>query len=217
MATVIYRPLQAEARAMERVGAVVLAGGQGRRMGGVDKALVPLGGRPLIAHVLARLAPQCPVIAISAAGDPARFAGFGLPVVADATDDFAGPLAGTLAGLDAAAAAAPPFDLVLSVPVDTPALPRDLVARLMAARQAEQAEVAMAASAGRPHPAVALWPIGCREDLRRALAAGERQVRAVAQRYRLAVADWSALPFDPFLNINTPADLAGAEAVLTDS
>jgi molybdopterin-guanine dinucleotide biosynthesis protein A len=202
---------------MERVGAVVLAGGQGRRMGGVDKALVPLGGRPLIAHVLARLAPQCPVIAISAAGDPARFAGFGLPVVADATYDFAGPLAGILAGLDAAAAAAPPFDLVLSVPVDTPALPRDLVARLMAARQAEQAEVAMAASAGRPHPAVALWPIGCREDLRRALAAGERQGRAVAQRYRLAVADWSALPFDPFLNINTPADLAGAEAVLTDS
>jgi molybdopterin-guanine dinucleotide biosynthesis protein A len=202
---------------MERVGAVVLAGGQGRRMGGVDKALVPLGGRPLIAHVLARLAPQCPVIAISAAGDPARFAGFGLPVVADSTGDFAGPLAGILAGLDAAAAAAPPFDLVLSVPVDTPALPRDLVARLMAARQAEQAEVAMAASAGRPHPAVALWPIGCREDLRRALAAGERQVRAFAQRYRLAVADWSALPFDPFLNINTPADLAGAEAVLTDS
>jgi molybdopterin-guanine dinucleotide biosynthesis protein A len=186
-------------------------------MGGVDKALVPLGGRPLIAHVLARLAPQCPVIAISAAGDPARFAGFGRPVVADATDVFAGPLAGILAGLEAAAAAAPPFDLVLSVPVDTPALPRDLVARLMAARQAEQAEVAMAASAGRPHPAVALWPIGCREDLRRALAAGERQVRAFAQRYRLAVADWSALPFDPFLNINTPADLAGAEAVLTDS
>ncbi|HVV91813.1 MAG TPA: molybdenum cofactor guanylyltransferase MobA [Hyphomicrobiales bacterium] len=199
---------------MERIAAVVLAGGQGRRMGGADKAFMPLGGRPLIAHVLARLAPQCPVLAISAGGDPARFATFGVPVVADAMAGFPGPLAGILAGLDAAAAAVPPFALVLSVPADAPFLPDDLVARLLTARQAEKAAIAMAASAGRRHPVIALWPVELRAGLRAALAAGERKVEEFAARHRLAVVEWPTAPRDPFLNVNTPADLAAAEAAL---
>lgn len=187
------------------VGAI-LAGGLARRMGGGDKCLQTVAGRPILAHILARLAPQCGTLLLNANGDPDRFAAFALPVVPDGRTGFAGPLAGLLAILDHVAAAHPPGATVLTVPGDTPFLPRDLLARLAAARQAEGATVACAASGGRRHPTVALWPLALREDLGAALAAGERSIGRFAARHPLAVAEWPSPP-DPFLNVNTPADL----------
>src|SRR5436190_6934469 len=113
---------------------LVLAGGLARRMGGGDKARILIGGETILARVLARLTPQCTAVILNANGDPARFADTGLPVVPDSVPDFAGPLAGILAGLDWAAAHAPQIEDIASVPGDCPFLPADLVARLAAAR-----------------------------------------------------------------------------------
>src|SRR5581483_10374175 len=141
------------------VAGLLLAGGRATRMGGGDKCLRPLAGRPLLAHVLSRLRPQVRRLVLNANGDASRFSAFGLPVVADGIADFAGPLAGILAGLEWAAGAAPDCRLVLSAPTDAPFLPRDLVRRLLEARGAENAEIAMASSGGRTHPVAALWPV----------------------------------------------------------
>ena len=196
---------------MTRVVGVLLAGGLARRMGGGDKPLLTLAGRPIMAHVITRLAPQCAALIINANGAPERFDSFGLPVVADSVAGFAGPLAGVLAGMDYAAALEPAATHILSAPADTPFLPSDLVARLAAA----DAEIAVAASAGRAHHAVALWPVRLREDLRRALVDDDlRKVSAFIARYRNATVDWPAEPCDPFFNINQPEDLAAAEALL---
>ncbi len=180
--------------------AVVLAGGRARRMGGADKALLPLAGRPLIAHVLARLAPQVGAIAISANGDPARFAAFGMPVLADAPGEHEGPLAGLLAGARWAAAAHPSA-LLLSAPCDVPFLPADLVARLAAA-----ALPACAESAGRLHPLVALWRPG--DLIARAPLSGA--VRALLAALGGTSVAWEGAA-DPFVNVNDPAALAAAE------
>lgn len=191
---------------MPVVGAV-LAGGQARRMGGGDKCLLPVLGRPILAHIVERLSPQCGYLLLNANGDLSRFAAFGLPVVPDEAAQQAGPLAGLLAALDHAAAIRPQARDVLTVPGDTPFLPRDLRARLGEARQEAGAAIACAASGGRTHPVVALWPVRLRGDLRRALAEGERAVARFARRYPLAIAQWPAEP-DPFHNVNTPEDLA---------
>jgi molybdopterin-guanine dinucleotide biosynthesis protein A len=196
---------------------LLLAGGQSRRLGGGDKALRPLGGRPLLDHVIERLRPQVAAMLLNANGDPSRFAGFGLPVVPDSVPDFAGPLAGVLAGLDWAAANRPDCEWVVSVPTDAPFLPRDLVARLVAGMQAAGAELACAASGGQPHPVVALWPLRLREALRHAVVAEEiRKVDTWTGRYRL-----SRVPFveetagvDPFFNANRPDDFERAAALL---
>lgn len=192
------------------IGAII-AGGQARRMGGGDKCLLPVRGRPILAHIVERLRPQCGYLLLNANGDPDRFAAFGLPVVADAIPDFAGPLAGLLAVLDHVAQAHPRATDILTVPGDTPFLPGDLVARLRAAGAKDGARIACAASAGRRHPTVALWPLALRKDLRRALAEGERAIGRFASAHGLAEAEWPATP-DPFLNVNAPADLASAEA-----
>lgn len=194
--------------------AVVLAGGLARRMGGGDKPLRPLGGRPLLAHVLDRVAPQVAAVILNANGDPARFAGFGLPVVADPLPDHPGPLAGILAGLDWAAAHRPDLPTLLSVPGDGPFLPADLVARLDAARQAAGVPLACAASGGWTHPPIGLWPVALRGELRAALLAGERKIDRWTARFGCAVAEWPAAPRDPFFNANAPEDLARAEGLL---
>lgn len=195
--------------------AVLLAGGQARRMGGGDKCLRPIAGRPILAHILDRLRPQVDAIAINANGDPARFAEFGLEVVADSVAGFPGPLAGVLAGLDwAATRQAAALDMV-SVPCDGPFLPRDFVARLVAGRDAAGAEMACAASAGQAHPVAALWPVRLRDDLRRALTVeGIRKVDAWTGRHRLAQVPFSDEPVDPFFNANEPSDLMEAERLL---
>jgi molybdopterin-guanine dinucleotide biosynthesis protein A len=190
---------------------IVLAGGQSRRLGGGDKCLRPLAGRPILAHVIARFQPQVAALALNANGAPGRFAGFGLPVVADSIAGFAGPLAGVLAGLDWAAAAAPAATHLASVPADAPFLPRDLVERLRAGLGASH-EIACAVSGGRLHPVFALWPIAQRGALRRALAQeGVRRVEEWVRRLPLAVVEFAAAPVDPFFNINRAQDLAEAE------
>ena len=194
---------------------VILAGGLARRMGGGDKALRPLGGVPLLDRVIVRAAPQVAGLCLNANGDPSRFAPWTLPVVPDDVPGAPGPLAGILAALDWAAATRPEIELVASFPCDAPFIPRDLVARLAAARRGERAEIAVAASGGRTHPVVALWPVALRGELRRALVEeGIRKVERWMARHPTAVVEFACDPADPFLNGNTPEDLAEAERLL---
>jgi molybdenum cofactor guanylyltransferase len=192
---------------------LVLAGGQARRMGGGDKASLKVGGATILARVLARLQPDCDPILLNANGDPARFARYGLPIVADSVPDFAGPLAGILAGLDWAAENAPGIEWLASAPGDCPFLPNDLVPRLHAARIAEKKPLACARSGEWRHPVAGLWPVALREDLRRALAEGLHKIEAWTGRHGVALAAWPDQPFDPFFNVNTPEDLAKAEEI----
>ena len=193
---------------------LVLAGGLARRMGGGDKARITIGGVTILERVLACLEPQCTNLVINANGDPARFADTKLPVVADSVPDFAGPLAGILAGLDWAALHLPECEWVASVPADCPFLPNDLVARLHAARAAAGAPLSCARSGKWRHPVVGLWPLALRDDLRRALVAeGLRKIEIWTARHGVAIADWPAEPVDPFFNVNTPEDAAQAQAM----
>lgn len=195
---------------------IILAGGLATRMGGGDKALRPLGGRPLLRRVVDRLGVQVDRLAISANGDPARLADLGLPVIADDLPDRPGPLAGILAGMDHAAATAD-AELILSVAADCPFLPHDLAPRLLATLRAREARICLARSGGAAHPTVALWDVGLRRDLRRAVAEeGLRKVGAFVAGHPNAAADWPTTPYDPFLNVNAPADLAAAETILAD-
>jgi molybdenum cofactor guanylyltransferase len=198
----------------ERILGLVLAGGLARRMGGGDKARIRIGGRSILERVLARLKPQCTSVILNANGDPARFADTGLPIVPDTVPDFAGPLAGILAGLDWAAAHAAEVADVVSVPGDCPFLPRDLVARLSAARRAAGLPLACARSGEWRHPVVGLWPVALRSDLRAALVEESlHKIEAWTARHGVAIADWPAAPIDPFFNVNTPADAAEAERI----
>jgi len=191
---------------------VVLAGGLARRMGGRDKARIRVGRTTILERVIERLRPQCGRLVLNANSDPAAFADTGLTIVADSVPDYAGPLAGILAGLDWAARRAPKIEWVVSVPSDCPFLPRDLVARLHQARAADDAILACARSGERRHPVIALWPVALREDLRQALTSdGVRKVEEWAARYVLGVAEWPARPVDPFFNVNTPEQAAEAE------
>ncbi len=198
------------------VPGVVLAGGLAQRMGGGDKPLRELGGRTILARVIARLEPQCECLLLSANGDPLRFAPFGLTVLADGLKQYPGPLAGILAGLDWAAACRPNAQWILSAPGDCPFLPRDLVTRLRQAVSARGAELAVAASRGRSHPVIGLWNVAIRDTLRNALVVeGLRKVQDWTERYKVATVDWPADPIDPFFNVNTVEDLAEAERLLT--
>ena len=191
---------------------VVLAGGLARRMGGGDKARMRIGGTTILERVLARLKPQCAALIINANGDPARFADTGLPVVPDSVPDFAGPLAGILAALDWAAEHRGELADVVSVAGDCPFLPKDLVARLISVREREKTPLACARSGERRHPVIALWPVALRGDLRRALCEeGVRKIESFTARHGVAIADWPAMPVDPFFNVNTPQDADEAE------
>ncbi len=193
---------------------LVLAGGLARRMGGGDKARLTIGGTTILQRVLACIGPQCDGVIINANGDPARFVDTGLPVIADSVPDFAGPLAGILAGLDWAAEHARNCQWLLSVPGDCPFLPQNLVARLHEARRAAATPLACARSGEWRHPVVALWPVGLREDLRRALLDdGSRKIEIWTARHGVAIADWPAEPVDPFFNVNTPEDAAKAAEI----
>jgi molybdopterin-guanine dinucleotide biosynthesis protein A len=191
---------------------VILAGGRAQRMGGGDKGLHRVGGTTILARVIERVRPQVGALVLNANGDPARFAAFGLPVVPDSVPDFAGPLAGILAGLDWAAAHHPQARYIVSAPGDGPFLPRDLVQRLAAALASEDAEIAMAASGRQSYPVVGLWPLALRDNLRRALTQENvHKIDAWTARFRLAIADFPGAPVDPFFNANTPEQLTEAE------
>ena len=188
---------------------LILAGGQGRRMGGADKALLRLAGRPLAAHAIARLGPQCGALALNANGDAARLAAFGLPVLADEIAD-AGPLAGVLAGLRLARENG--FGFLCTLSVDAPFAPRDLVAGLHAARRDADTTMAVAASGGRRHHVIALWPVALEAGLRRALVEeGLRKAETFVDRQAPAIVEWPTTPHDPFFNVNRPEDIARAE------
>ena len=171
-----------------------------------------IGGRTILERVIARLKPQCDGLILNANGDPARFARFGLPVVADTVKDFPGPLAGILAALDWAATNRPEVQWVLSAAADSPFLPRDLVARLHRARAEQDAQLAVAASDGQSHPVIGLWCVALRQELRHALVMEDiRKIDRWTARYKLATVTWPTKPLDPFFNANTVDDIAAAE------
>ena len=205
-------PSERAREAAPPVAGVLLAGGLSRRMGGGDKPLRLLGGETLLARVIARVRPQVRTLFLNANGDPARFGAFGLPVVADVVEGFAGPLAGVLTALEWARRHAPDCVWVASFPADAPFLPADLVARMVAAIESEGADMACAASAGRRHPVVGLWPASLAPALRRAMVEeGIKKVDVWTSRYRLAVVEYPVREVDPFFNVNSPEDLAEAE------
>ncbi|MDF3854393.1 molybdenum cofactor guanylyltransferase MobA [Paracoccus sp. P2] len=200
---------------MNPVPAVILAGGLSRRMGGGNKALRMLAGETLLSRVIARLAPQCGMLALNANGEAEQFAAYGLPVIADGIGGFAGPLAGVLAGMEWAAGEG--AQSVVSVSVDTPFLPEDLVHRLREA--AGRSGMAIAASPDdsgqlRDHPTCALWPVALRGELREALESGLHRIGQFAAAHDPGRAVFDSRPLDPFLNLNTPEDLARAARLL---
>jgi molybdopterin-guanine dinucleotide biosynthesis protein A len=190
---------------MPEVTGVVLAGGQGSRMGGVDKGLQPFRGRSMVAHVLERLAPQVDEILVNANRNVEAYAGFGHRVIADEIAGFAGPLAGFERGLAHARG-----ELVATVPCDSPFLPADLVGRLRAALESRGADLAVARTGEQSHPVFCLMKRSVHASLRDFLASGQRKIdRWYAA---LAVAE---VAFDDeadaFLNINTREELQGLE------
>ena len=203
-----------EARAPAVVG-VLLAGGLARRMGGGDKCLRPLGGKPILGHVIERARPQVAALVLNANGDPARFAAFDLPVAADVVEGFAGPLAGVLTGMDWARAHRPDCPWIATIATDTPFFPPDLVARMVAAVEHDDADLACAASGGRAHPVFGLWPVRLADELRAAMVdEGIRKVDVWTARHPLVEVPFAADPIDPFFNTNRPEDLAEAERLL---
>tara|TARA_A100001037_G_scaffold66468_1_gene58722 strand:+ start:203 stop:784 length:582 start_codon:yes stop_codon:yes gene_type:complete len=189
-------------------------------MGGCDKALVELAGRPLLAHAIARATPQVSRLVINANGDPARFDAFGLPVVADSvTEDdggSAGPLAGVLAGMEWAAAHAADCRWIATFPTDAPFFPADLVPQLADATANENVMLACAESRGRRHPVFGLWPVDLQADLRRSLVEDRvRKVESWTARHGLACVSFPASVVDPFFNINRPDDVNAAAEIFT--
>lgn len=189
-----------------RIHGVILAGGQGRRMGGADKALLPFAGATLLDQSIARLEPQVAALALSANGDATRFARFRLPVLPD--DQSVGPLSGILAGLTWAAAGGASH--LLSAPVDAPFLPGDLAPQLL---MAGEGRLALAAAGGRIHPVTALWPVALAPALAAFLASGAKpKVMDFATAQGAAIATFPDAA--AFANVNSPQDLAAAEAYL---
>jgi len=196
---------------------VLLAGGQSRRMGGGDKCLRPLGGRPLLERVIERAAPQVARLVINANGDAGRFARFGLPVAADTVDGYAGPLAGVLTGMEWTVDNAPECAWIATFACDAPFFSENLVARLARAVANGAGDLACAASGGRRHPVFGLWPVALRAELRAALTQeGIRKVDDWTARYNLKEVEFDAGTIDPFFNVNRPEDLVTAEAFLPD-
>lgn len=183
-----------------QITGVVLSGGQARRMGGKDKGLVTLGGRPMIEYTLAALRPQVGALLINANRNQDRYAAYGVPVVADRQDGYHGPLAGM-----ASAMAAAPTPYIVSVPCDCPRLPHVLVERLAAALAQEESDIAVAHDGERMQPVFALMGTNLYADLDSWLAAGERKIDRWYARHRVAVADFSDLP-ETFENVNTPEE-----------
>ncbi|MSP43581.1 MAG: molybdenum cofactor guanylyltransferase MobA [Alphaproteobacteria bacterium] len=200
---------------MGRIIGILLAGGRSERMGGGDKCLRLLGGQSLLARAIARARPQAGELILNANGDPARFAAAGLPVIQDIVEDHAGPLAGILSALEWVRSHRPDCEYIISFATDTPFFPGDLGARLFQAARQWHAPMACAASGGRTHPVFGLWPVSLTDDLRHSmLMENMRKVDAFQARHGTAQAEYATLPFDPFFNINTKADLAQAEHML---
>ena len=198
---------------------VILAGGQSRRMGGGDKALRALAGKPMLAHVIERLASQVPCCVINANGDLGRFIPFGLPVVPDSFGEFAGPLAGILAGMRWTLAHVPDARWIVTVPSDSPLVPTDLVARLAAGLRPASDTIVLAQSMGRTHPVVGLWPVKLADPLQSALEAGVRKIAAWTDQHGTIPVEFPSVrvggaDVDPFFNANTPEDFETLRGLL---
>jgi molybdopterin-guanine dinucleotide biosynthesis protein A len=201
------------------VAGVVLAGGRSSRMGEQDKCLAPLGGKSILAHVIARLEPQVAALAINANAEPSRFAGFGLPVIADRVAGHAGPLAGLHAALAWATECGKNIRYVVTVAGDTPFLPDDLVGRLLTALEETGRECCVARSGEGVHPVIGLWPIRIAGTLAAALVEGQRKASAWAEQQGAVEVFFPPTrlgggAIDPFFNINRLEDLAEANALL---
>jgi molybdenum cofactor guanylyltransferase len=201
---------------------VLLAGGQSRRMGGGDKGLLPLAGKPMLQHVIERLRPQVESIIINANGDPARFQAFGLPVIADPIAGFVGPLAGVLAGMRWSLRAAPERRFLITAPGDAPLLPLTLVADLLAGLAGSTGKIALARSQGELHPVIGVWPVALAQDLEDQLGKGVRKVLDWTDRHGTVAVDFppqrlAAVEVDPFFNANTPEELAHLRRLLAPS
>jgi molybdopterin-guanine dinucleotide biosynthesis protein A len=199
-----------------RVG-VILAGGSSTRMGR-DKLMLPIAGKPMLAHVLERIAPQVDRVVLSANGDPARFSAFGLPVVGDAIKGGLGPLTGLLAGMFWAKSNLPAAKLIASVAADTPFFPTNFVSQLSQCH--DPATITLAASSGGTHSVFGLWPIELADDLETFLTTGENpKVLNFADRHGPKIVSFTDLTLpngetvDPFFNVNTPEDAARADAL----
>ncbi len=200
---------------IEVVGCV-LAGGLSRRMG-VEKAFIPLGGEPLIQHVMSRLDRQVGRTVLNANGNAARFESIFQTIVPDSIVGSVGPLAGVLTGLEWTRDNVPYANWVMTVACDSPFIPRDLVDRLGAAIEAEGADMACASSGGRAHPVCGLWPVRLVDELHEAILKEEiRKVDVWTSRYKLVEVDYDKEPFDPFFNANTPDDLVKAQKILLE-
>lgn len=204
------------------VTGVLLAGGLSRRMGGGDKGLLELAGKPMLAHVLDRLAPQVGRTIINANGDPTRFAAFKLPVVSDTVAGFVGPLAGVLAGMRWAAANTPSARWIATAAGDAPLLPANMVARLAEAIADKPGSIALAQSGGEVHPVIGLWPVALADDLEAQLADGVRKVLDWTDRHGTVAVPFPmvrlcGIDLDPFFNANTPPELDALRTMLSKS
>ena len=197
---------------VERIAGAVLAGGQGRRMGGEDKGLVEVAGRPMVAHVIDRIRPQVGILLINANRNGDRYAEItGCPVVADREKGYAGPLAGMASAIEAAGA---PF--LLTTPCDAPLVSEHLGPRLYEALIDRQAELSVAHDGARLQPVFALIDCSLLSSLLAYLRCGERKIDRWYARHRMATADFSDQP-QCFSNINTPAErIAFEQAVEGD-
>lgn len=192
---------------------VVLAGGLSRRMEGQEKALMKIGGKPLITHVADRFSRQVPQVLINANGDPDRYDFLGLPVQADTVAGFAGPLAGVLAAMRWAQENSNATHIVTAA-ADTPFFPDDYVDQMMNSVQMDTVEIVIARSNDRNHPVFALWPVRLADDLEHFLTVEkENKVMLFADRYSVSTVTFEARDIDPFFNVNTPADLEQAEVI----
>jgi molybdopterin-guanine dinucleotide biosynthesis protein A len=203
----------------EDVVGIVLAGGRSSRMGGEDKCLKLLNGKPILARVIDRLTPQVSDIAINANGEPSRFASFGLPVLADSVTGYAGPLAGVHAGLAWAQGSRPTVRYVVTVAADTPFFPHDLVRRFLGELPDGKTPLVARSAAG-VHPVIGLWPVAIAPTLEAALKQGVRKVGDwTKQQGAIEVffppVGLGGKTVDPFFNINWPEDLAAADALLS--
>jgi molybdenum cofactor guanylyltransferase len=199
---------------------ILLAGGKSSRMGGGDKCLRPLGGRPILAHIIERLKPQVSGLIVNANGEIGRFAQFGLPVVEDSVAGYAGPLAGVLAGLQWIKLNRPDSEYGVTVATDTPFFPADLVQRFLAAR-GDRPALLVARSAAGVHPVIGLWPVDLADDIEHSLNRDLRKVGDFTERHGAVEVPFPPVEIggaeiDPFFNINRPEDLAEAEALMSE-
>ena len=202
--------------ASQPIVGILLAGGLSRRMGGGDKNLLKLLGKSILWHVVERTKPQVDTLILNANGDLNRFSEFGLPVVSDVIDGYAGPLAGILTGLEWACENMPTCQWVVTFATDAPFIPKNLVAKLLHSIEVEGVDMACAISNDRTHPPFALWPVGLKDQLRAAIVDEEmRKIDLWTARYKISHVPFLVDGIDPFFNINKPDNLEEAERFLS--